>query len=95
VREIGRAVGWPGEVLTVAADCLPDRIRLPLKFEHHLSYDTTRIRAGLGYREGLPRTEALRRTAVWERMHPPDQFDLGDFDYAAEDAVLERIARTQ
>jgi hypothetical protein len=23
VREIGRAAGWPGEVLTVAADCRP------------------------------------------------------------------------
>jgi nucleoside-diphosphate-sugar epimerase len=95
VREIGRAVGWPGEVFAVAADCLPERMRLQLNFEHHLSYDTTRIRAELGYSEGLPRIEAIQRTVLWERTHPPDQFDLDDFDYAAEDAVLERVARTQ
>jgi nucleoside-diphosphate-sugar epimerase len=95
VREIGRAAGWPGKVLTVAADCLPERMRLPLNFEHHLSYDTTRIRAELGYREGLPRAEALGRTIRWERAHPPDHLDPNDFDYAAEDAALERIAQTQ
>jgi nucleoside-diphosphate-sugar epimerase len=95
VREIGRAVGWPGEVLTVAANCLPERMRTPLNFEHHLSYDTTRIRAELGYREGLPRAEALRRTIHWERAHPPDHLDPNEFDYAAEDAVLARTVRTQ
>jgi hypothetical protein len=29
----------------------------------------------------------------WERAHPPEQFDPQQFDYAAEDAVLERMEK--
>ena len=60
VREIGQAAGWKGQVVTVAGDRLPARLRLPLNFEQDLTYDTSRIRAELGYSETLTRTEAIR-----------------------------------
>jgi nucleoside-diphosphate-sugar epimerase len=93
VRSIGRVVGWRGEVLAIPSDRLPSRLRVPGNFTQHLTYDTTRIRAELGYSERLPHAEAIARTVAWERAHPPDPVDPADFDYAAEDAVLERIAR--
>jgi nucleoside-diphosphate-sugar epimerase len=33
---------------------------------------TRRIREELGYRETLPRKEAVRRTIEWERAHPSE-----------------------
>ena len=89
VRAVGRVAGWRGEVVAVAGDRLPPPLRVQLNFEHHLTYDTTRIRAELGYAESIPRTEAIRRTVDWERTHPPDRIDPQEFDYAAEDAVMQ------
>lgn len=86
VREIGRAAGWAGEVLTVTAN----RRKLqppPGDYEQHLVADTTRIRQELGYREVVSREEGLRRAIEWERAHRPQGRDRL-FNYAAEDAVL-------
>jgi nucleoside-diphosphate-sugar epimerase len=93
VREVARVVGWRGQVIAVAGDRLPLRLRIRGNFEQHLIYDTTRIREELGYAEGLARTEAIRRTVDWERSHPSDQLDPQEFDYVAEDAVLAGIIR--
>jgi len=93
VQEIGRVVGWRGEVVAVSGDKLPPRLKQPGNFRQHLTYDTTRIRKELNYGEGLPRAEAIRRTVDWERSHPPDRVDPQEFDYAAEDAVLVGIER--
>jgi nucleoside-diphosphate-sugar epimerase len=92
VRAIGDAFGWRGAVLAVSRDQLPPSLRIPGNFQHHLTYDTTRIREELGYLEQLPRIEAIRRTVDWERTHPPARVDPQEFDYAAEDAVLAKIA---
>jgi nucleoside-diphosphate-sugar epimerase len=83
-RRVGQAVGWNGRVVIKPGGPLsaePEDIL-------HLSMDTARIRAELGYREALPHDEALRRTIEWERAHPPEKIDPAQFDYAAEDAVL-------
>jgi nucleoside-diphosphate-sugar epimerase len=93
VRAIGLVVGWPGEVVTVPGDHLPPHLKLPGNFEHHIAYDTTRIRSELGYAEHLPRAEAIRRTMDWERSHPPQSIDPQAFDYAAEDVVLRSMVR--
>jgi hypothetical protein len=42
----------------------------------------------LGYREVVPRDEALKRTIAWESSSPPAEVDPARFDYAAEDAAL-------
>jgi nucleoside-diphosphate-sugar epimerase len=88
VREIGRAAGWSGQVLTVAAERLPRQLQPPPgDYEQHLVADTTRIRQELGFREVVSREEGLRRAIAWERAHRPH--GRGKlFDYAAEDALL-------
>jgi hypothetical protein len=77
----------------VPGDRLPPRLKLPLNFAQHLTYDTTRIRQELGYREGLPRPEAIALSVDWERSHPPDRVDPEEFAYTAEDAVWEAMVR--
>jgi hypothetical protein len=53
-----------------------------------LTYDSSRIRRELSYREHVPQDEALRRTVGWELAHPPETIDPKRDDYAAADAVL-------
>jgi nucleoside-diphosphate-sugar epimerase len=88
VRAIGRAAGWDGEVIILPRDRLPEHLRPDENTDQHLVVGTTRIREELGYREHISRGESLRRTVAWERAHPPKEIDPGQFDYAAEDAVL-------
>jgi nucleoside-diphosphate-sugar epimerase len=88
VRQIGRAAGWQGQVLTVPKDRLPAHLVSDIDTGQDLVADTTRIREELGYEEIVPRDEALRRTIDWQRANPPARFDAGQFDYEAEDRVL-------
>jgi len=86
-RAIGEAAGWDGEIVTVPDEALPEHLRMPFDFRHHLSADTRRIRTELGYDEQVPRGEAITRTVEWERRNPLPQFDPSRFNYEAEDAV--------
>jgi nucleoside-diphosphate-sugar epimerase len=95
VRAIGEAAGWTGEILVVPHDQLPDTLRWGGDARQDLVVDTTRIRAELGYRESVPRTEALRATVVWERANPPTEVPPKMFDYAGEDAALASLRNTQ
>jgi hypothetical protein len=52
--------------------------------------DSTRIRTELGFAERVPVDEAIRRTIAWQRANPPP-IPMAVFDYAAEDAVIEKI----
>lgn len=61
IQELGRAAGWLGNAVAAPAQDLPH------DFAHHLELDTTRIRAELGYAEGVSREEGLARTIRWER----------------------------
>lgn len=91
VRSIARAAGWGGEILIHEKSSLPEPLADNAPYEHHLVSDTSRIRAELGYKERVGRTLALRQTVAWERENPPAEIDSAQFDYAAEDAVLERL----
>lgn len=86
-RHIARAAGWTGEIVVVPDDDAPPALRPPGNLHQHWVVDSTRIRAELGYRERVPRDDAIRRTVEWEREHPPD-VELTPIDYAAEDAAL-------
>jgi nucleoside-diphosphate-sugar epimerase len=88
IEAISGAAGWTGQVVAMPAELLPPRFRQPLNFEQHLTYDTTRIRAELGYSEAVSLQDGIKRTIDWERLHPPTELDPLQFDYAAEDAVL-------
>jgi hypothetical protein len=52
-----------------------------------------RIRKELGYRELLPREEAIHRTIDWERANPPAH-PATQFDYGAEDEALNEIKKS-
>jgi len=51
LADFARVAGWRGRIVKVRASELPEADRMPRDFAHHLAYDTTRIRAELGYRE--------------------------------------------
>lgn len=93
-RAIGQAVGWKGEVVIVPKDLMPAGMFGNFALEHHLVVDTSRIRQELGYGEHISRDDALEKTIEWESAHPPEEIDPQQFDYVAEDAVLEKLTRS-
>ena len=90
VRAIGRAVGWNGEVIAVSPDLLPYP-QPNYDWANHLWADTGRIRQELNFKERVSFEHGLLKTATWERENPPSNIDPTQFDYAAEDAVLNKI----
>ncbi|MCI0581689.1 MAG: NAD-dependent epimerase/dehydratase family protein [Chloroflexi bacterium] len=92
VRAIGRAVGWNGEVVAVPTGLWPASRTAEVDWTQSLVTDTSRIRRELGFQEAVGRQEGLRRTVEWERENPP-LLDPGQFDYAADDRLLERLGR--
>src|SRR5262249_21512873 len=93
VRSTPQAAGWTGSVIAIPDDELPKHLQMPLDWRHDCDGATGRIREELGYHELVPLEEALTRTVAWERAHPPAEVDAGQFDYAAEDAVLARFGQ--
>jgi nucleoside-diphosphate-sugar epimerase len=86
-RHVADAMGWNGEFAVLPDDQLPPYLRAPGNTAQHWVVDTSRVRAELGYREAVPRQEAIRRTVEWQRANPPAGFSPHQFDYAAEDTV--------
>ena len=68
LASFARAAEWAGRIIPVGASELPEADRMPHDFAHHLAYDTTRIRAELGYTEVVPHNEALARIIRWEQV---------------------------
>lgn len=92
VEQIGRVVGWKGEVLVLPNDQLPahlqsDKFDLTQQFE----VDSSRIRRELGYAEIVDFDEAMRRTIDWERKNPPATVDPAEFNYDAEDTAVSKL----
>src|SRR5579859_403921 len=92
-RKIASAAGWDGEFVVLPHDRTPKHLLWPGNTAQHLVVSPERIRSELGYRETLPREEALRRTLPWERAHPPAH-PLYQFDYAAENEALRQFKAT-
>jgi nucleoside-diphosphate-sugar epimerase len=86
-QHAGRALNWDGEFRVLPDDRVPAYLRAPGNTAQHWIGDTTLIRDELGFREAVPREEAIRRTIDWERSNPPAGFSPHQFDYAAEDAA--------
>jgi nucleoside-diphosphate-sugar epimerase len=80
-------LNWDGEFRVLPDDRVPAYLRAPGNTAQHWIGDTTLIRDELGFREAVPREEAIRRTIDWERSNPPAGFSPHQFDYAAEDAA--------
>jgi nucleoside-diphosphate-sugar epimerase len=73
----------------VDRDACPEHLQGTACDAQHVEMDSTRIRRELGYAETCPRTDAIAATIAWERAHPPAQIDPAQYDYAAEDALLQ------
>ena len=88
VRELAGVVGWTGRLVLADEPCPAPSLPRAWNLDQDLDLDTTRIREELGYRETIPRSEALRQTITWDRAHPPTHLDESQFDYRSEDAIL-------
>lgn len=93
VVEIGKAVGWGGEVSILPKELLPDHLLSGLNTDQDLVVDTTRIREELGYEEPVLLEDALKKTTQWEWTHPPGSIDPQMFDYETEDRILANLKR--
>ncbi len=91
VRQIGRAAGWAGDVVTVPGSRLPPRLRTTLDTRQDLIADTSRLRAELGYAEPVGRSEGLRLATAWESLNPPERADPALLDYDLEDEILREV----
>ena len=92
-QKIAAATGWTGEFVVLPHDRTPNHLLWPGNTAQHLVASSDRIRTELGYRELIPREEAIQRTIEWERANAPAQSPT-QFDYAAEDEALAAIKRT-
>ena len=92
-RKIAAATGWKGEFVVLPHDRTPKHLLWPGNTAQHVVASSERIRKELGYRELLPREEAIRRTIEWERAHPPAQ-PLAQFNYEAEDGALSQFEKS-
>jgi nucleoside-diphosphate-sugar epimerase len=91
IRHIAGVMGWRGSIVPVEVSLLPEKMKSGLDWEHHLVTDTHRMRDELGYVEEVPFPEGLARTVAWEEESPPENIQLEQFDYAAEDVVLSKL----
>jgi nucleoside-diphosphate-sugar epimerase len=92
-RKIAAATNWTGEFVVLPHDRTPRHLLWPGNTAQHIVASSERIRKELGYRELLPREEAIRRTIEWDRANPPAQ-PLAQFDYAAEDDALSQFKKS-
>lgn len=89
-RKVAAVVRWKGDVIVLPVDDTPTHLRLPGNVEQHWIADSSRIRAELGFVERVSVDEAIRRTVAWQRSHPPTA-PMAVFDYAAEDAAIQKV----
>jgi nucleoside-diphosphate-sugar epimerase len=91
VQSMARAAGWRGQILVLEKSAMPAHLLDDHPYENHLSSDTSRIRAELGYKERVGRERALELSIEWERENPPAEINEARFDYEAEDAAIEAL----
>jgi nucleoside-diphosphate-sugar epimerase len=89
-RKVAAVEGWTGEFIVLPHDKTPEHLLWPGNTAQHLVVSSDRIRQELGYRELLPREEAIRRTIEWERAHIPE-YSASQFNYEAEDEALAQL----
>ena len=87
VREIGRAVGWRGQVVVLPNEQLPHSLRWKGAENQDLIVDSSQIRNGLGFSEIVSFGKGLASTIEWLRANHPQNAHQ-HFDYATEDKLL-------
>ena len=95
VKNIARMMNWKGRIATVPDQNLPEHLREDFDWDCHWLADTARIRRELGYEEKISFQEGLSQAVEWEKNHPPANVDPNQFNYAAEDVVLNEQSRNR
>jgi nucleoside-diphosphate-sugar epimerase len=90
-RKIAEAMQWKGDFVVLPDDRTPRHLVRPGNAAQHWSASSVRIRAELGYHEPVSIDEAIRRTIAWELQNAPSLAGLVQFDYGAEDKVMEDL----
>ena len=85
--------GWRGRIVEVPDEGVPSALRHQGNFAQHLVFDTSRIRADLGYSEPISLAESVRRTVAWELANPPTHYS--STQYLAEDGLLTELDRAR
>lgn len=86
IQAIAQVMDWRGEVLTVPTDGLPESLRPGLGLAYRLEISGRRIRAELGFNEGVSPDEAIARCVAWERENMPEI----SCNYDEEDAAADK-----
>lgn len=89
VGRIAEIAGWEGKIVIVPEGIL----ETPYDTTQHWVANSSLIRGELGYHEIVPQEEALMQTIAWERSTSPAEIDPRQFNYAAEDAILDLVER--
>jgi len=76
VRWILDAAGSDAELVRVPDDALPDDLGITAAIAQHLTCDSSKARALLGWTE-TPCEEAMRRSVAWHLANPPAGDDTG------------------
>ncbi len=90
VQRVAAQTAWDGKIVSLPRDELPEHLQGGGRYERDLIGVTEKIRGRLGYKERLSSEVALLRTISWERSCPPESTEEDDFNYEAEDVVLEQ-----
>lgn len=93
-RTVGEVLGWNGRLVVLPSPEAPRHLRARGNLKQQWSADSSLIRRELGFAETVPRDEAIRLTAKWQRRHPPVEAADVLFEYASEDAALPMASRT-
>jgi nucleoside-diphosphate-sugar epimerase len=88
VGQLMKIAEWPGRITVIDRPCPPPNLSAAFNTAQHMFMSSSRIRQELGYTELTSRDEALRTTIDWARLHPPEQLDPAQYDYAAEDELV-------
>ena len=91
--KIAAATNWTEQFVVLPHDRTPKHLLWPGNTAQHVVGSSERIRQELGYRELLPRDEAIRRTIAWERANVPAA-PAAQFHYDAEDDALAQFKAT-
>jgi nucleoside-diphosphate-sugar epimerase len=92
LERFARAAGWRGEVAEAPDEQIPAGDCLPWPGAYHWLLETSRVRRELGYAEVHDPDLAIIETIEWQRANPPRERDPKQFDYAAEDHILQNRA---
>ena len=91
-KEVAAQTEWRGRFVRLAREQAPKHLLMAGNASQHVVPNSQRIRTELAYKELWPIDEAIRRTIVWEQANPPAGAVFHQFDYAAEDAALAKVA---